>query len=161
MKSRNNPTSQPSNLHQTFYIKLRFAYQGWVVPGCAAGVEAILLDEPELISTLPKDVKADQYSEQLKSMFGRELVRANFYLSCGALNQAQAEIALENFRHHYHHFKHGLPTATIGEQPKQNEIILNLTKAVKNAVLEPNNQQALTSASGYDYDKILANHQHC
>lgn len=116
------------------YIKLHFKFVPWVVPQVASGINAILINKPDIVAELPPGTKANVHTKKLRSLMKKDMVQATYYLDCEELVEEQVETVLESFAAHYHHYADNkLPgTRLTGLNPENNEIILNLKVAVEN-----------------------------
>lgn len=115
------------------YIKLTFEYGSWsLADKCGTScITATLITEPEILEQLPVDVKADQYSEKLKSFLGNDTVKASFYHDCKDLNKTEVNAALKIFHASFAGGNNEKPFAIIGKTPQENKIITALISAVE------------------------------
>lgn len=119
-----------------------------MVPHCAGGVVASLIEEPEIIGDLPPNAKSDMHSELLiNALKEPKGVTAGYFHNCTTLSQVDCEQVLRIFRKHYDNYENGLPGADLGGfLPIENEIILNLMIATNN-ILDNDNKQLLSENS--------------
>lgn len=122
-----------------------------MVPHCAGGIVASLIEEPEIIEDLPPNTKSDMYSERLTNALkkAKEIIVASYFHNCTALSQTDCEQVLKIFRKHYDDYKNGLPGADLGGvHSTENEIIQNLIIATNNIVNNDNKQLLSKNSSG-------------